>query len=137
MPFIELNLNNRFSSIGTHTQNDNLFSHIQIYFILPFSQERSNTSSVTDESNDENVGPNEDANVTKQFKLRNKRVEFKDGTTKKFILDTVQFQTPKRARTVKRKPSVAPNVAAGPSGSSQKRRKVVAKDDNSVKVSRN
>lgn len=41
------------------------------------------------------------ADVTKQFKLREKRIEVKNNVTKKFVLGSVQVRTPKRRRIVR------------------------------------
>lgn len=43
-----------------------------------------------------------DLDVTKQFKLRVKRIEVKENVTKKFVLDSVQIRTPKRRRIVRK-----------------------------------
>lgn len=109
------------SKVPTNTikVNPNMVLHIHTHFIFAFDQELSDTSLVTDKrkSNDENIGANGNVNVTKQFKLRNKRVEYKDGTTKKFVLESINDQIPKRARTAKRTPSVVLNEDSGLSGS--------------------
>lgn len=54
----------------------------------------------TNTSTDESM--NENADVTKQFKLREKRIEVKENITKKFVLDSVKMRTPKRRRIVRK-----------------------------------
>lgn len=60
---------------------------------------------LTWDATDENSFDN--GNVTKQFRLRDKRIEVKDGVTTKFTVSSVQ--TPKQRRTINIRERIAEN----------------------------
>lgn len=74
--------------------------HCCLYFIIIDTSHEEDSETSLASSTDESMGTN--LNVTKQFKLREKRIEVKDNVTKKIVLDSVQIRTPKRRRIVRK-----------------------------------
>lgn len=86
-----------------------------IFFFFPPSISCSCHIVIIDTSSEESDGylSENAADVTKQFKLRGKRVEVKNNVTKKFVLGSVQIRTPKRRRIVRGQNSGSQTAGAG------------------------